>query len=436
MKNNKIQATKGMADILPDSAEKHKLPPISLWHFLETAIRDLMYSYNYEEIRFPILEDTALFSRSIGEVTDIVEKEMYTFMDGDSSVTLRPEGTASCVRACIENGLLRNQQLQRLWYFGPMFRHEQPQYGRYRQFYQFGVEVFGLEGPDIDAEQIAMLATLWRKLGINSNTVVEVNSIGCASARESFKKDLIEYFSKYKDKLDEDSKKRLHKNPLRILDSKNKDLQDLINGAPALSTYINKEDKQHFDVFLEKLTQLNITYRINPRLIRGLDYYNRTVFEWVTEKLGAQSAICAGGRYNGLAEQLGGPSTPGVGFAMGAERVLLLMQAQGITATNILDGYLVCVGEAAISQALVWAEHIRMVCPWFSLAINYDGGSFKSQFKKADKSGARLALVMCDDEVANATVTVKFLREQREQETVLLKDIKIFLGGYCGRLSD
>jgi len=432
MKEQKIQAVKGMADILPDNVEKHKLPPISLWHLLETIIRDLMQSYNYNEIRFPLLEDTALFSRSLGEVTDIVEKEMYTFMDGDSSVTLRPEGTASCVRSCIENGMIRNQQLQRLWYFGPMFRHEQPQYGRYRQFYQFGVEAFGLAGPDIDAEQIAMLATLWRKLGIGSSTIVEVNSLGSAADREAFKKDLVEYFVKYQDKLDEDSKKRLYKNPLRILDSKNQDLQELISGAPALTSYINQEDQQHFAAFLAQLELLEIPYRINPRLIRGLDYYNRTVFEWVTDKLGAQSAICAGGRYNGLTAQLGGPSTPAVGFAMGVERVLLLMQAHGVTAVNVLDGYLICAGDAATSKTLVLAEQIRALCPGFSLAINYDGSSFKSQFKKADKSGARLALVIGEDELANATITIKFLREARVQETILLKDI----GEYCGRLSN
>jgi histidyl-tRNA synthetase len=436
MKEQKIQATKGMADILPDSAEKHKLPPISLWHLLEKIVREIMHSYNYEEIRFPILENTALFVRSLGEVTDVVEKEMYTFMDGDSSVSLRPEGTASCVRACIENGLIRNQQLQRLWYFGPMFRHEQPQYGRYRQFYQFGVEVFGLPGPDIDAEQIAMLASLWRKLGIGSSTLVEVNSLGSVNAREIFKKDLVEYFSKYKDKLDEDSKKRLHKNPLRILDSKNPELKDLIQGAPALSSYINDEDKQHFDKFLARLTDLKVPYRVNPRLIRGLDYYNRTVYEWVTDKLGAQSAICAGGRYDVLAEQLGGPATPAVGFAMGVERVLLLMKEHGIDARKVVDGYLICAGEAAIESSLCVAEYIREICPQFALAINYGGGSFKSQFKKADKSGAMLALIIGDDELANKTVTIKFLREERVQETILLTELQKFLGGYCGSLSN
>lgn len=432
MKEQKIQAVKGMADILPDSVEKHKLPPISLWHLLETTIRDLMRSYNYHEIRFPLLEDTALFSRSLGEVTDIVEKEMYTFMDGDSSVTLRPEGTASCVRSCIENGMIRNQQLQRLWYLGPMFRHEQPQYGRYRQFYQFGVEVFGLAGPDIDAEQIAMLSVLWHKLGIGAATIVEVNSLGSAADRTAFKKDLVEYFANHQDKLDEDSKRRLYKNPLRILDSKNPTLQELIHGAPALTNYINQADQQHFADFLAQLDSLAIPYRVNPRLIRGLDYYNRTVFEWVTDKLGAQSAICAGGRYNGLTEQLGGQSTPAVGFAMGMERVLLLMQAHGVTAANVLDGYLVCAGEVATGKAVVLADQIRALCPGFALAINYDGGSFKSQFKKADKSGARLALVIGDEELANATITVKYLREEREQETILLKDI----GEYCGRLSN
>jgi histidyl-tRNA synthetase len=317
-----------------------------------------------------------------------------------------------------------------------MFRHEQPQYGRYRQFYQLGVEVFGLEGPDIDAEQVAMFANLWRRLGIDPSTVVEVNSLGSVNDREVFKRDLVEYFSKYKDKLDEDCKKRLYKNPLRILDSKNPELQDLIQGAPALSTYINGKDKQHFDKFLARLIDLKVPYQVNPRLIRGLDYYNRTVYEWVTTKLGAQSAIGAGGRYDGLAEQLGGPTTPAVGFAMGLERVLLLMQQCGVNINKTIDGYLICAGEAAIDKSLSIAEHIRAICPWLALAMNYDGGSFKSQFKKADKSGARLALIVGDDELAKKTITIKFLREEREQETVALTELQKFLGGYCGSISN
>ena len=432
----KIQATKGMADILPDSAEKHKLPAISLWHLFEQAVRELMHSYHYNEIRCPILESTALFSRSIGDVTDIVEKEMYTFMDGDTSVTLRPEMTASCVRACIENGLIRNQQQQRLWYLGPMFRHEQPQYGRYRQFHQFGVETFGLNGPDIDVEQIAMLAELWQKLGIRAHTIVEVNTLGSSDARKAFKQDLTAYFTKHQDLLDADCKKRLTRNPLRILDSKDPALQELINAAPTLTKYLSQEDADHFAGLLAKLTQLQIPYRVNPRLVRGLDYYNRTVYEWVTANSGAQSALGAGGRYDALAEQLGGTAAPGVGFAIGVERVLLLMQSLQVTAPNTLDGYLICAGDAARDQALVLAEKIRQMCPWFSLATNYEGGSFKSQFKKADKAAAKLALVVGDDELAKACITIKFLREQREQETILLKDLQLFLGGYCGRLSD
>lgn len=436
MKALKVQATKGMADILPDSAEKHKLPAISLWHFLEKIVRELMANYVYEEIRFPILENTALFTRSLGEVTDIVEKEMYTFLDGNVSVTLRPEGTASCVRACIENGLLRNQQLQRLWYLGPMFRHEQPQYGRYRQFYQFGVEAFGLSGPEIDAEQIVMLANLWNKLGIGAATTLEVNNLGCQQARAIFKQDLIKYFAKYKDQLDEDCNKRLYKNPLRILDSKNPKLQELIANAPVLTNYLKDEDKQHFDKFLAKLVDLQVPYRINNRLIRGLDYYNRTVYEWVTDKLGAQAAICAGGRYDSLAEQLGGPNTPAVGFAMGVERVLLLMQTQGVVAKKKLDGYLICAGDAAVERSLVLAAKIRSLCPNFALAMNYEGGSFKSQFKKADKSGAKIALVIGDDELVNNTITIKFLREEQAQKTILFTQLQQILGGYCGNLSN
>ena len=432
----KISTVKGMSDILPDSAQTHNLPPISLWHLLEDAIYKLMHSYCYEEIRLPIVERTALFERSIGKVTDIVEKEMYTFIDGDESLTLRPEGTASCVRACIEHGLIRNQQLQRLWYFGPMFRHEQPQYGRYRQFYQFGVEAFGLEGPCIDAEQISMVANLWNKLNIAKYIELEVNSLGSSDTRKAFTQDLVAYFAKYENQLDEDSKRRLHKNPLRILDSKNKDMQDLIQAAPKLLDYLTKEDQQHFEDFLGLLQSLNIKYKINSRLVRGLDYYNKTVYEWVTNELGAQGTVCAGGRYNGLAEQLGGPSTPAVGFSMGVERVLTLLSKLNNNITKKINGYLINVGNLAFKQALLIAEKIRVECKEFALLINYSGGSFKSQFKKADKSGAELALIIGEDELNNGTITIKFLRQDRPQETISIANVISYLEAYYGSISN
>lgn len=434
MEKQKFKIIKGMADILPDHAEKHKLPPISYWHWLEAALRKLMRAYSYDEIRFPILESTSLFKRSLGEETDVVSKEMYTFLDGDELVTLRPEGTASCVRACIDAGMLRNQQMQRMWYLGPMFRREQPQYGRYRQFYQLGAEVFGLPGPNIDAEQIKMMANLWQELGIASAVTLELNSLGGVAARARFKQDLVAYFSNHEDKLDSDSKRRLIVNPLRILDSKNPELRELISMAPKLTDYLDIDDKQHFEQLLAELDLLGVAYKVNPYIVRGLDYYNRTVYEWTTDKLGAQGTICAGGRYDNLSEHLDGPITPAVGFAIGIDRVLLLLQAMDKHPNTSIDGYLICVGQAAEAQTLKLAEMIRQSCPGMSLLNNYTGGGFKQQFKRADKSGAKLALVLGDDELQQNTVTVKFLRSEREQQTVSMTNLAEFLAvaGFLG----
>lgn len=428
MTQTKVKVIKGMADILPDQAEKHKLPPISFWQALEEALRKLMVAYNYSEIRFPILESTLLFKRSLGEATDVVAKEMFTFIDSDEQVSLRPEGTAGCVRACIDAGLLRNQQQQRVWYMGPMFRREQPQYGRYRQFYQFGAEAFGVATSRIDAEQLQMIANLWRELAIDDEIRLEINSIGGINSRAKFKQDLVRYFSKYKAQLDADSQTRLVHNPLRILDSKNPHMQELIAGAPRLLDYLDDQDKRHFDQLLAELDLLGVTYRVNPYIVRGLDYYNRTVYEWVTDKLGgAQNAVCAGGRYDSLSELLAGPATPAVGFAIGIDRVLLLMQALDKRINVTLDGYLVCVGEAAEAKSLQLAEFIRVAYPGLSLLINFGGGSFKSQFKKADKSGARLAFIIGENELAQNQVTIKFLREEREQVSVAMAKLAEYL---------
>ena len=434
MLQGKSHAIRGMVDILPDNANKHTLPSISLWHHLESMIRHYMSAYAYDEIRLPLLEYFTLYKRSIGEVTDIVEKEMFNFIDVDEHLALRPEGTAGCVRACINHGLIRNGQLQRLWYFGPMFRHERPQYGRYRQFYQFGVEVYGLSGPNIDVEQLDMMGKLWSKLEIDSVVRLDVNNLGCHLAREAFKEALVDYFSKYSDQLDEDSLKRLKKNPIRILDSKNPNLLILIEEAPKLADYVSKEDKKYFDAFLEQLTDHNILFKINPYLVRGLDYYNRTVYEWVTEELGAQGAICAGGRYDYLTQQLGGPKTPAIGFAMGVERVLLLIDKLNLCVEKPLRAYLVCVGESAEKQSMKIAHKVREVCPKLSLMMNYSGGSFKSQFKKADKSGADLALIICEDELMDNTITVKYLRVERSQETLGFNELSNLLGGYSEML--
>lgn len=419
--DSKLTAVKGMPDILPAQ--------IPVWQHLEAVIRQLMRNYAYEEMRMPLLERTHLFARSIGEVTDIVEKEMYTFLDrnGDS-LTVRPEGTAGCVRACIEHAMLRNQQPQKLWYMGPMCRYERPQKGRFRQFTQLGVEAFNFPGPDIDVELLAMCARLWKMLQIDHLITLQINSIGDMQSRNVYKDNLVTYFSAHMNELDEDSKRRLHSNPLRILDSKNPDMQHVIASAPVLLDYIDAESRAHFAQLQTELTELGISFTINPRLVRGLDYYNRTVFEWVTDQLGSQSAVCAGGRYDNLVAMLGGPPSQGVGFAIGLERIILLLEQAHQPFMRQVDGFLMCVGEAAEQGRLLSAERLRNLLPSWSVQTNMGSGSFGGLLKKADKSGARVAFIIGDDEVANDTVTVKFLRGERPQQTVALEEIKTILG--------
>jgi histidyl-tRNA synthetase len=402
-----------------------------VWQYLESCLRDVTEVYGYQEIRMPMVEKTELFCRSIGEVTDIVEKEMYTFVDkGEESLTLRPEGTASCVRAGIQNGLLYNQQ-QRLWYMGPMFRRERPQKGRYRQFYQFGVETFGINGPDIDAEVIALSARLWNTIGL-TNVELQINSLGSNAAREAYKVKLVEYFNQHLNELDEDSQRRLNSNPLRILDSKNPALKELNHNAPKLLDHLDDESRLHFDGLCEKLDALNIDYVINPKLVRGLDYYNRSVFEWVTKELGSQGTICAGGRYDGLVEQLAGQATPGFGFAMGLERIILLLKQQSGLEDKLstkIDVYLCTLGSIAENAGLVLAEKLRNEYPKLKLQLHCGGGNFKKQLKKADKSEAAIALILGEDEVEKNQITVKYLREKKEQISVALIDLKpIVLG--------
>ena len=418
----KIQALRGMNDILPDSTPH--------WQKLESVLRQLMASYGYSEIRMPIVEKTQLFKRSIGEVTDIVEKEMYTFEDrnGDS-LTLRPEGTASCVRAGVEHGLLYNQE-QRLWYMGPMFRHERPQKGRYRQFHQLGVETFGVATPDVDAELILMTARLWKLIGIHDSVHLELNSLGSNEARSEYRDALVAFLEPIKDQLDEDSQRRLQTNPLRILDSKNPEVQKLVKDAPKLSDYLDEESKQHFARLCQILDTNNVSYRINTNLVRGLDYYNRTVFEWVTDKLGAQGTICAGGRYDGLTEQLGGHATPASGFAMGLERIVALIEEMATDDIALTDVYMVALGEQAELSAMQLAEQLRDQWPNIRVRMNCGAGNFKKQFKRADKSGAKIALVIGEQEVQDGTVGVKYLREHKEQLVVSQRDISQLLEQY------
>ena len=411
--SNKIQAIRGMNDLLPEQSP--------VWQYFERQIQHLMQRYGYNEIRTPILEQTALFKRSIGEVTDIVEKEMYTFEDrnGDS-LTLRPEGTASCVRAALENGLLYNQT-QRLWYQGPMFRHERPQKGRYRQFHQVGVEAYGMLGPDIDFEMILLSARLWDALGLMPHVRLELNSLGSSEARAAYRDALVAYFEAHAEVLDEDSRRRLTSNPLRILDSKNPDMAEMLEAAPRLMDHLDDESRAHFEQLTAMLDAAGIDYVINPRLVRGLDYYSRTVFEWTTQALGSQGTVCAGGRYDGLVEQLGGKPTPGVGFAMGVERLILLLETLDLVPEAALsrpDVYLTAMGDTASREAMLLGEHLRDALPEMHLQVHCGGGSFKSQIKKADKSGARIALMLGDDEIASGSVGIKFLREDREQESV------------------
>ncbi|HEY3698798.1 MAG TPA: histidine--tRNA ligase [Spongiibacteraceae bacterium] len=411
---SKIQSIRGMNDLLPAQTP--------LWQYIERIAAQLLGTYGYQEIRFPILEQTELFKRSIGEVTDIVEKEMYTFIDrnGDS-LTLRPEGTVGCVRACEQNGLLFNQT-QRLWYTGPMFRHERPQKGRLRQFHQIGVEAFGMSGPDIDAELIFLTVRLWRMLGIDDAVTLELNSIGSAAARAEFKQALVIYLQRYVAELDEDSQRRLNANPLRILDSKDENTRRILNGAPSFNDYLDAEAREHFQRLRELLDVGGVRYRLNAALVRGLDYYGKTVFEWTTDKLGAQSTVCAGGRYDGLVEQLGGKPTPAVGFGMGIERLCLLLEACNKIPTDIICApqvYIVAVGARAEIKATVLAESLREQMPTLRLICNCGGGSFKSQFKKADKSGAVLALILGDQEIDSDVITVKWLRDERREQQIV-----------------
>ncbi len=381
-----------------------------LWQKLEGAVKNVISAYGYNEMRMPIVEMTHLFSRAIGEVTDVVEKEMYTFEDrnGDS-LTLRPEGTAGCVRAGIENGLLYNQE-QRVWYMGPMFRHERPQKGRYRQFHQCGVEVFGLNGPDVDAELIMMTARLWRELGIDKHVRLELNSIGSLEARANYRTALIAFLEQHIDVLDEDCKRRMHTNPLRVLDTKNPDVQAILGDAPRLSDYLDQESTQHFAGLCELLDAAGIEYTVNERLVRGLDYYNRTVFEWITESLGSQGTVCGGGRYDGLVEQLGGKATPAVGFAMGLERLVLMLETLELTdVRRSVDVYVVTAGEGTMMAGMKLAEQVREAIPGVRVMNHFGGGNFKKQFKRADKVGAVVALVLGENEVADNTVVLKDL---------------------------
>jgi histidyl-tRNA synthetase len=408
---NNIQAIRGMHDVLPEQAP--------LWQYAEHIIRDVLGAYGYSEIRLPIVEKTELFKRSIGEVTDIVEKEMYTFEDrnGDS-LTLRPEGTAGCLRACLEHGLLHNQ-VHRLWYYGPMYRHERPQKGRYRQFFQLGVEAYGMAGPDIDVELILMIDRLWKKLGIRDKVRLQLNSLGTIAERALYRETLVSYFQGHLDQLDEDSLRRLTTNPLRILDTKNPAMKEVVANAPELMAYLGDDSRNHFNTLTAALDDLGISYELNSRLVRGLDYYGKTVFEWVTDELGAQGTVCAGGRYDSLIEQLGGKANHAVGFAMGMERLLALVEMlDTVPVARPVDVYMIRVGEKAEKEGLRFAETIRDEIPGLKLQVNCGGGSFKSQFKKADKIGAEYAIILGDDEVSRGEVGIKSLRHEQEQQTL------------------
>ncbi len=409
-----LQAIRGMNDILPEQTPA--------WRYLESTLVSLLDGYGYKEIRLPIVEYTELFARGIGEGTDVVDKEMYTFLDrNEESLTLRPEGTAGCVRAVLEHGLAGGGQVQKLWYAGPMFRYEKPQKGRYRQFHQVGVEAFNLPGPDVDAELIVLTWRLWKQLGLADAVTLQLNSLGSSEARAAYRDALVAYLQERFDQLDEDSQRRLTTNPLRILDSKNEATQAVLVGAPTLGDYLDEESRLHFEGVKARLDAAGIRYQINHKLVRGLDYYNRTVFEWVTDKLGAQGTVCAGGRYDGLVTMLGGKATPGVGFAMGVERLVLLLETLELLPAELnraADVYVCAFGEAAELAALTLVERLRDELPGLRLLLNTGGGSFKSQFKKADKSGARYALILGDDELAGRVVGCKPLRDDSEQQSV------------------
>ena len=417
---NIIKAIRGMNDTSPSETP--------LWQWVEGKVRSVLASYGYSEVRMPIVESTPLFARAIGEVTDVVSKEMYTFWDNDEQLTLRPEGTAGCVRAAIENGWSYNNE-QRLWYMGPMFRHERPQKGRYRQFHQAGVEIFGISNPEIDAELIILTARLWKELGIDKDVTLQLNSIGSLEARANYRSALVEFLQNHTALLSEEEKERLVKNPLRILDTKNPELQKVLDDAPKLLDYLDDESREHFAQLCALLDAVGISYEINPKLVRGLDYYNKTVFEWVTTALGAQGTVCGGGRYDGLVEQLGGHATPGVGFAMGLERLVLLVQEvnKNITLPSAVDIYLVFAGEGTTVSAFQLAEKLRSELPHLRVMTHCSGGNFKKQFKRADKSGAKFALVIGESEVQNAQVVVKDLLSGAEQQTMAMADVIAYL---------
>ena len=423
-----MQSLRGMNDILPGETP--------VWQHLEATLAELLAGYGYQEIRFPLLESTELFQRSIGEVTDIVEKEMYSFIDrnGDS-VTLRPEGTAGCVRACAQHGLLRNQ-VQRLWYRGPMFRHERPQKGRLRQFHQVGAEVFGLPGPDIDAEMLAMTERLWRRLGIREHLELQLNSLGSGVSRAAYRAALVAYLERYRNELDADSQRRLDTNPLRILDSKVARTREILGDAPVLADYLDAESRDHFAGLCQLLEAAGIRYSVNHRLVRGLDYYGKTVFEWVSDRLGAQATACAGGRYDGLVEQLGGDPTPAIGFGIGLERLVLLLEAAGVAegaGEQPLDAYFVVAGAVGMA-ALQIAEQLRDAVPQLRLQSHCGGGSLKSQMKRADRSGAAFALILGEDEVASERITLKYLRRDQPQEALALDALIALLRRECQRM--
>lgn len=414
----KIQAIRGMNDILPEQTP--------VWQYVESTVRQVLGQYGYQEIRMPVVEQTELFKRSIGEVTDIVEKEMYTFDDrnGDS-LTLRPEGTAGCVRAAEEHGLLFNQT-RRLWYTGPMFRHERPQKGRYRQFHQIGVECFGMDGPDIDAELLILTARLWQVLGLAGHTRLEINSIGTSEARKVYRQALVDYLDQYRDQLDDDSKRRLTTNPLRILDSKDAGTRKILEGAPSLDDYLDDESRAHFEQLKGLLDAASVKYSVNPALVRGLDYYGKTVFEWITDSLGAQGTVCAGGRYDGLVEQLGGKPTKAVGFAMGLERLILLLETLELVpdyVNNHADVYVTAMGDKVIAPAMAIAEELRSALPGRVVVTHCGGGSFKSQMKKADRSGARYAVILGENELASGNVGLKPLRDDEPQQDIARSEL-------------
>ncbi|EFX90797.1 histidyl-tRNA synthetase [Actinobacillus ureae] len=411
-----IQAIRGMNDCSPTESP--------LWQWIENKVRNVLAGYGYSEVRMPIVESTPLFSRAIGEVTDVVSKEMYTFWDNDEQLTLRPEGTAGCVRAAIERGWIYNNE-QRLWYMGPMFRHERPQKGRYRQFHQAGVEIFGIPNPEVDAELIILTARLWKELGIDQHVSLQLNSIGSLEARANYRSTLVKFLGNHIALMSDEEKDRLVKNPLRILDTKNQALQEVLNDAPKLLDYLDDDSREHFAQLCSLLDAMGIAYEVNPKLVRGLDYYNKTVFEWVTSALGSQGTVCGGGRYDGLVEQLGGHATQGVGFAMGLERLVLLVQEvnKEISLPKAVDVYVVYSGEGATLNAFRIAEQIRTELPQLRVMTHCSGGNFKKQFKRADKVEAQIALVIGESEVAEQKVVVKDLQSGAEQITIAQVDI-------------